>query len=79
MKSMDLTVSLDDALLERASRAARSRGFSLGALLTRFVESLAAEPSPEAVADELLRLMREHAGHSGGDLVTRADAYEGRL
>lgn len=75
---MNLTISVDERLLERARKSAQSQGVSLQDLTRRFLESVAGQATPQAAADELLRLMSEQGGHSGGERITREDAYEGR-
>jgi hypothetical protein len=75
---MNLTISVDDELLQRARELAQRRGISLQQLLREYLETLVGRSSPEDVADELLRLMDVHGGHSGGEKFHREDAYEGR-
>lgn len=76
---MNLTISVDDQLVERARKLAQSQGVSLQELIRRYLEGLAGARSSDATADELLELMSRHGGHSGGRAITREDAYEGRL
>lgn len=75
---MNLTISVDDKLLERARRVARGRGVSLQELLRQMLESLAGARTAHDDADELMALLRESPGRSDGRGFTRADAYEGR-
>jgi hypothetical protein len=75
----NVTISVDERLLDRARTAARQQGSSLNALLRQYIRSLAGIPSSAEVADRLIALMRESAGHSGGRKVTRDEAYEGRV
>ena len=58
---------------------ARRQGVSLNALIRRFLENLVGPAAGEATADELLRLMSEHGGHSGGRRIRREEAYEERV
>lgn len=74
----NITISIDDELVRRAREVARRQGSSLNALIRQYLESLAGMTPGEAVADELLALMEEHGGRSGGRPFTREDAYEGR-
>jgi hypothetical protein len=76
---MNLTISVDDDLLERARALARRRGVSLQQLLRDYLRALVGEQSPEAVAEELLTLLDQHGGHSGGRRIRREEAYEERL
>lgn len=76
---MNLTISVDEKIVERARKFAQSHGISLQDLIRKYLEGVVGKESPEAVADELLALMSEHGGHSGGQQIRREDAYEGRL
>jgi hypothetical protein len=73
---MNLTISVDDELLERARDLARRRGISLQELLREQIRLLAGARSGAQVADELLELMRSQGGHSGGRRWRREHAYE---
>jgi hypothetical protein len=75
---LNLTISVDDDLLRKAREHAQRRGLSLQELLRSYMKSLVGEPSPEAVATELLDLMRRAPGDSGGRKIRRDEAYEGR-
>jgi hypothetical protein len=75
---MNLTISVDDALLERARKLASRRGTSVQELLRAHLEALVGQSSGKAAADELLELMQMQGGHSGGRRITREEAYEGR-
>jgi hypothetical protein len=76
---MNLTISVDDQLVERARKLAQSQGVSLQELIRRYLEGLAGPRSSEATAEELLALMERQGGHSGGQRMGREEAYEGRL
>jgi predicted transcriptional regulator len=73
---MNITISLDDDLLERARELARRRGTSLQALLREQVSALVGERSGTDIAAELMELMESHGGRSHGQPISRADAYE---
>lgn len=75
---MNLTISVDARLLERARRVARQRGVSLQDLLRQMLESIAGARSAEDDADELMALLRGSPGRSDGSPITREDAYRGR-
>ena len=75
----NLTISVDGDLLQRGRALARKQGTSLNALLRGYLENLVGEQPGEAVADELLMLMHEHGGRSGGRKIGRAELYEDRL
>jgi predicted transcriptional regulator len=77
---VNLTISVDDELLERARELARGRDISLQELLREQLRTLAGARSGAEVADELLELMREHGGRSGGGRAwRREDAYADRV
>jgi antitoxin component of RelBE/YafQ-DinJ toxin-antitoxin module len=76
---MNITISVDDRLVENARKIAQSQGVSLQDLIRKFLEGVAGSQSPKAAADELLSLMNEQGGHSGGQRFRREDAYEDRL
>lgn len=75
---MNLTLSVDEKVVERAREAARQQGTSLNALVRQYLETLAGSSPGHETASELLSLMREHGGHSGGRRIHREEAYEGR-
>ena len=75
----NITVSIDDGLARRAREVARREGASLNALIRRYLETLVGEAEGESVADELLDLMEQQGGRSGGRRITRDEAYEERL
>lgn len=73
---MNLTISVDDELLERARELARRRGVSLQELLRDQLRKLAGSRTGGEVADELLELMASSGGRSGGRRWQRQDAYD---
>lgn len=76
---MNVTIAVEDDLLERARHLARRRGISLQELIRDQLRLLAGERSGADTARELLDLMAAHGGHSGGRKWRREDAYPGRL
>ncbi len=76
---MNLTLSVDEKVVERAREVARAQGKSLNAVIREYLEQLAADKSGDDIADELLRLWRESPGHSGGWKFNREEIYEERL
>lgn len=76
---MNLTISIEDSILEEARKLARRRGTSVQELLRAHLETLVGRASTEAAARELLELMETHGGRSGGRRIAREEAYEGRL
>ena len=75
----NLTISVDEDLLQRARALARKQGTSLNALLRGYLENLVGEQPGEEVADELLMLMQDHGGRSGGRKIRRDELYEDRV
>jgi len=73
---VNLTISVDDAVLEKARKLASRRGTSVEELLRTHLAALVGQSSGEAAADELLELMQMQGGHSGGRRIKREDAYE---
>lgn len=76
---MNLTISVDDDVLQRARELAHQQGKSVQQLLRDYLESLTGGPRPEDLVEELFRIMDESPGHSGGKRPRREDAYEGRI
>ena len=76
---MNLTLSIDEALAERARAVAAGRGKSLNQLVRDLLE---AETGLHDGADQL-RVLNElwatSSGHSGGARFSREDAYDGRM
>ena len=79
MWAMNLTLSVDDRVVEGARKAARAQGVSLNALVRRYLESLAGKPSPDEVARRLKHLWGQSPGNSRGKRIRREDAYDERL
>lgn len=75
---MNVTISIDDALLARVRALAQTEGTSLNELIRRHLETLAGQTSGAAVAKQMRQLWTDSPGHSGGRKITREEAYEGR-
>lgn len=75
----NVTISVEEAVLERAREVARRQGTSLNSLLRRYLETLAGTAAGRKAGDELLALMREQGGRSGGQRIRRDEAYEDRV
>jgi len=76
---MNVTIAVDDDLLERARQLARRRGISLQELIREQLRLLAGERSGADAARELLDLMDSYGGRSGGRTWRREDVYADRL
>jgi hypothetical protein len=72
----NLTLSIQDRLLERAREVAASQGTSLNGLVRGFLESIAAEPPAGDQADELRRLFLSSCGDSKGWRFNRDELHE---
>lgn len=76
---MNLTLAIDEKVLEKARERAKRLGTSVQEVVRRHLEEFGGRAASVEAADELLRLMQEQPGDSGGKLFSRADAYEGRV
>lgn len=76
---MNLTLAIDDKVLERARERAKRLGISVQDVVRRHLEEFGGMGSTSAAADELLKLMTEQPGDSHGKRFTRTDAYDGRI
>lgn len=76
---MNLTLAIDDMVLERARERAKRLGISVQDVVRRHLEEFGGMGSSSAAADELVKLMTEQPGDSGGKRFTRTDAYDGRV
>lgn len=63
---MNVTLSLDDALLDRARKVASRRGQSLNQMIRDFLSEVAGGPSPQQLVEELDALWEGSGGDSGG-------------
>ncbi len=76
---MNITLSVDDQIVDQARKVAREQGTSLNELVRRFIAGLAGKGSPGDRARELVSLFAQHPGDSHGVRISREDAYTGRL
>jgi hypothetical protein len=76
---MNVTLSLNDDVVERVREIARQQGTSLNALVRRYLESLAGVRRGEDLARQFDELWQERSGHSGGWRFNREELYEERL
>ena len=79
MCAMNLTLSVDEDVVERARKVARARGTSLNALVREYLESLAGKRRGEEVARAMRKFWTESPGNSGGWKFNREELYEERL
>jgi hypothetical protein len=76
---MNVTISIEDELLERARRLARQRGTSLQELIRDQLHLLAGERRGADPGRELLELREKHPGRSGGRQLSRKGTYADRI
>jgi hypothetical protein len=76
---MNITLSADEKLVERARAYAGEHGTSLNQLIRDYLERLVGEGSAKDAATEFAAIARENAGDSHGERVTRADIYSARM
>ncbi len=76
---MNITLSIDEALAERARAVAAGRGKSLNQLVRDLLEAETGAHDGAARAQVLEELWASSPGHSGGERIRREDAYEGRV
>lgn len=75
----NITLAVDEQIVERAREVARQQGTSLNALIREYIERLAGERSGAALYAQLELLWSEGSGRSGGRTFRRDDTYEERL
>jgi hypothetical protein len=73
---MNVTLSIDERLVERARKLAASQGTSLNDMIRRLLEEATAATAPDTMFQELERLWAEDAGDSGGRDWRREDLYD---
>lgn len=73
---MNLTLSIDDRLLEEARKVAANMGKSVNQLVREYLEQLTARDDPDADCRELRRLSEEGEGRSRGWRFDRDELHE---
>ena len=73
---MNLTLSIDDRLLEEAREVARSMGKSVNQIVREHLEQLTQKDAAERDVEELRRLSSESEGRSGGWKFDREEVHE---
>ncbi len=76
---MNITLSIDDELVERARDVARQQGTSLNALIRQYLEQLAGKRAGADLVRDLERQWKASTGRSGTGKTRREDAYAGRI
>ncbi|GAB4111360.1 MAG: hypothetical protein Kow001_12740 [Acidobacteriota bacterium] len=73
---MNVTLSIDDRLVERARKLASQRGTTLNAMIRELLEQVTASSAPENLLPELERMWAETRVDSGGRDWKREDLYD---
>ena len=73
---MNLTLSIDDRLLEEAREVARSMGTSVNQIVREHLEQLTSRDEAERDVDELRRLSARSEGRSRGWKFDREEIHE---
>jgi hypothetical protein len=75
---MNLTLSIDDSVIEEARRRAEAMGTSVNQLAREYLEQPAGKTDPHADAAEFERLSRAAQGNSGRWKCNREELHERR-
>jgi hypothetical protein len=73
---MDLTLSVDDEVVQAARRTAESLGSSVNKLVRGYLEQLAGKTDPASDADEFERLSLLAKGDSRGWKLKREELHD---
>ena len=74
---MNLTLSVEKKVLEKARKAAMGMGLSLNEMVRRYLQTLAGETDSTQTLTELQVLFMEQGGHSKGWRFDREDLHRG--
>ncbi len=72
---MNLTLSIDEQVLRRARKVARSMGKSVNQLVRDYLTELASTNDAERDVEEIRRLSTEGGGRSGGWRFNRDEIH----
>jgi hypothetical protein len=75
---MNITLAVDDEIIESARRKAESMGTSVNKLVRDYLEQLAGKTDPIALAAEFEQLSLLANGHSRGWKFNREELHERR-
>jgi len=73
---MNLTLAVDDRLVEQARKIAESQGKSLNQVIREFLEELTSPSTAAGEMEELRRLSLEGQGRSRGWKFDRQEVHE---
>ncbi len=75
---MNLTLSIDDEVVQQARRRAEAMGKSVNQLVREYLEQLAGKSDRDALVAELRELTRNSTGDSRGWKFNREEIHERR-
>ncbi|MBV9307128.1 MAG: ribbon-helix-helix protein, CopG family [Acidobacteriaceae bacterium] len=75
---MNITLSVNSEIIEKARRRAEAMGTSVNQLVREYLEQIAGEGDAEANAEEFERLSRNSQGDSRGWKFNRDELHEMR-
>ena len=75
---MNITLSVDEEVVQRARERAAAMGTSVNQLVREYLEQLAGKRDPAALAEELTRLSKLAKGDSKGWKFNREELHERR-
>jgi hypothetical protein len=78
MGTMNITLSIEDEVIQEARRRAESMGTSVNQLIREYLAQFAGKTDPEADAAEFERLSRAAQGDSRGWKFNREELHERR-
>ena len=73
---MNVTLSIDEKLVERTRRLAAAQGISLNQMIRRLLEEATAASSVDQLVGELEELWATDEGDSGGQTWNRDELYD---
>ena len=73
---MNITLSIDDEVVEQARRRAEAMGTSVNQLVREYLEQLSGKTDPDADAGEFVKLSRASRGNSRGWKFNREELHE---
>jgi hypothetical protein len=76
---MNLTLSVDEKIVERARQVAQQQGTSLNALIREYLEHLAGEVSGDQILEEFERLWSKPGDSKGSYHANRDELYADRI
>jgi hypothetical protein len=76
---MNLTLAVDEAMVERAREVARQQGTSLNALIRAYIEQLAGQTSGDQLLAEFEQLWADPGDSGGKYRFDRDELYSDRL